>query len=241
MILLIILFIIIVIAGISIYKNWNTISAIYYFATDKGEELEQKKLDTDEKALNAIKDYGIENVRPLNEEETKKLNSGELTEEEAIKIVLGQKDESTDTENTAQSETSKDGKNTTVPGTSNGLTSEELKQKNTEIAELIGKMYVLKAKFTNELAAVEDWVGSEYRKLTEEEKQSTSVKMKIGKEAYAKALALEESCDTQVADIIERLKVLLEETGQNTSLVTEIQAAYDNEKMVAKSFYMSKI
>ncbi len=240
LIILAFLLVVLTIGGVWVYKNWNTVTTMYYVFTGKTEQVQTNKVDTDKRAEEAIKDFGIDSIRPLNEEEIEKLKSGELTEEEAIKIVLGKTDEISNT-STSQNSTNSNKDNSTTD--KKELTSEEIKQKNDEIASLIGKMYVLKAKFNSELASVESWVHSEYakyRKLYEGEVPS-SEKMKIGSAAYSKALSLEADCDGQVKGILDNLTVLLKETGQNTNLVSEIQAAYENEKMVAKSLYMSKI
>lgn len=240
LVILAIVLVALVTAGVLLFRNWNTVSALYYSFTGQSEQVNINKADTDKRAEEAIKDYGIENIRPLDEEETQKLNSGELTEEEAINIVLGKTDESSETSATTANENNGGDKVSEKP---NGLTDEQIKQKKDEIAELIGKMYVLKAKFTNELSAVESWVNSEYSRVRSANGGtiSTAEKWKIGKTAYSKALALESDCDSQVSAILNRLTVLLEETGQSTKLVSEIKTAYENEKVSAKSFYMSKI
>lgn len=238
-ILLIIILVIIVVVGFVIHNYRNYFSAFYHVATNSGERLEEKKLGTDQKAIDAIKEYGIETVRPLTEEETEKLNSGELTEEEAVNIVLGQLDNQAESQ---PAETPNQNQETSVQSpTDKNDDSQALKEKNDEIAQLIGKIYVLKAKFTNELDNVEDWVYAEIKKLTQEEKKSKTAKVRIGREAYSMALALEADCDSQMDDILNRLTVLLEETGQSTALVSEIRKAYENEKTVAISYYMDKI
>lgn len=232
-VLLIILLIILVVVGFIAHKYRNYFSAFYHVATNSGEELEEKKLETDQRAIDAIKEYGIETVRPLTEEETAKLNSGELTEEEAVNIILG------NFEGDGESQQASTPNLDNPPDTS--ADSEALKEKSAEIAQLIGKIYVLKAKFTGELDAVEDWVYAEIKKLTQEERKSTSSKVRIGREAYSMALDLEAECDGQMDDILNRLTVLLKETGQSTSLVSEIREAYENEKTLAISYYMDKI
>ena len=169
-------------------------------------------------------------------EETQKLNSGELTEEEAIKIILGQNEE--DDKNTGSNNSNNGGQGANTSSNSKDQALEqEIKKKNDEIASLIGKMYVLKAKFNSELSAVESWVNSEWRKLYDEygEEIPSGEKVKVGKAAYSKALALEADCDSQVKQILDRVRVLLKETNQSTDRVNQIQEAYDNEKMVAKS------
>lgn len=228
---------ILVVAGFVVYKYHNYFSAFYHVVTNSNEKLEEKKIETDQRAIETIKEYGIETVRPLSEEETAKLNSGELTEEDAVNIVLGRLDSETD--NKPESNTNQD--NPSVNPSDDSTVSEDLNKKNAEIAQLIGKIYVLKAKFTSELDGVEDWVYAEIKKLTPEEKKSKASKVRIGREAYSMALALEADCDSQMDEILDRLTVLLEETGQSTSLVSEIRKAYENEKKVAISYYMDKI
>lgn len=252
-IILVVLFVFIVTIGVLVYRNRNTLFAVYYTATNQGSKLEKMKLDTDKRALEAIKEFGIKDVRPLSEEEEEQLRKGEITEEEAVDLVLGKKDSKTEaTSGSAESASSSTGgkessstAKTELPtATDSGSTTDPNKEKNEEIAELIGELYVLKAKFSNDLSNVEAWVSEKYLLYTSEYgegKIPSSIKTKVGKEAYAKATALETECDTKVNNILTRITTLLKETGQSTSVVDEIKAAYDNEKMLAKSYYMSLI
>lgn len=231
MIILVLLFVFIMTMGIFVYKERDILVPMYCVITNQTNKLEQKKVDTDQEALEAIKDFGITEVRPLSEEESKKLAEGEITEEEAVNIVLGKTEENQEN----PGETSSD---------INNLTSEEYKAKNEEIAQHIGKMYVLKAKFSSDLSGIEDWVKDKYWEYTKEfggtENVPSSVKTKVGKQAYAKALALEDECDKQVNDILARITVLLKETGQSTKVVDEIREAYESEKALAISYYMGQ-
>lgn len=282
-----------IVAGILIYKNWNVITAMYYHYSGNAEELEKNRDDADKRAEEAMKALGIENIRPLTEEETDKLNSGEISEDEAVKLVLGNEEETTD-EQSENTEPQKDSENKTDSG--NDKTSEaessdnktspesekttgtqgagsnagkndssgsgnktntgkndnvkepeespEIKAKKDRIAELIGKMYVLKSKFSKELSAIEDWVNSKYREFCKEyggaENIPSSAKMKVGKKAYEDALALEASCDTEFYAILDEIETLLIETNQSTSVVSEIKSSYESEKKIAISYYMSQ-
>jgi len=232
LVILFALLICIVWAGLFVYKNRNSILAIYYTTTGRLGVLEQNKQNTDERAMQAIKDFGIETVRPLTEEETEQLNSGEITEEEAVDLILGKTD----------TETTPDGGGTTTE--SSTVTTDANSEKNDEIARLIGEVYVLKAKFTSDLESIEDWVNEKYREYTKEYGEGNipySVKAKVGKKAYNDALALEAECDAKMEEILTKLTTLLEETGQSTAVVTEIRAAYENEKLLAKSYYMDQV
>ena len=68
-IILVILFVFIVATGIFVYKQRDTLLPMYYVITNQTYKLEQKKLDTDQRALDAIKEFGIEDVRPLTDDE----------------------------------------------------------------------------------------------------------------------------------------------------------------------------
>ncbi len=245
LVILIIFIALVITAGVLVYKNKNTLIAMYYTFSGQSVKIEQMKEDSDKKAIDAIKDFGIEDVRPLTEEETEALNKGELSEEDAVNLILGK----TDSDKAADVS---DGQNdnTSEPTNSqeavqNGISAEELKEKNDEIAALIGKLYVLKATFSNDLKEIETWVNQQYHILCEEfdgsENIPSSVKTKVGRDAYARALALEADCDSQVGEILNRVNVLLKETNQNSGVVDEIKKSYENEKMAAKSYYMSLI
>ena len=208
--------------------------AIYYKYTNQMDVLEQNKQDTDKKALDTMKEFGVETVRPLTDEETEQLNSGEITEEEAVDIILGKLDAEPE-----ESTTTGEQSNTTSTST-----NDVNKEKNEEIARLIGEMYVLKAKFSSDLKGIEDWVNSKYREYTKEYGEGNipySVKAKVGRKAYNDALALEADCDAKVENILSKITVLLQETGQSTNVVDEIRASYENEKMLAKSYYMDQV
>ena len=268
--------------------------AMYYTYTHKLDVLEQNKQNTDERAMEAIKEFGIETVRPLTEDETEKLNSGEISQEEAVNLILGLdtvetsnggEDNTTSSEGTSTSNnnaekngtdggnsstnadngnkntgnnknngissnknTGNSNKNNGNAGTNTGNTNTNTntnvnQEKNEEIARLIGEMYVLKAKFSSDLKEIEDWVNAKYREYTKEYGEGNipyNVKAKVGKAAYNKALDLETTCDGKVEQILSQITVLLKETGQNTGVVNEIRAAYENEKMLAKSYYMEQ-
>ena len=247
LIILILVAIIISVASVFTVINWNKIHTAYYVLTGKGAELEQKYEKDEEKLQESAKDLGIETIRPLTEEESNKLNSGEISKEEAIDLILGKNEETkppdnngTENDNSNSSEKKENANNKDE----NNSISSEYKEKNEEISWLIGELYVLKTQFSADLTRIEDWVNEQYRALCKEygssENIPTSVKTKVGKRAYEKALALEDECDVKVNDILSKVKVLLKETKQSTVIVDEIKASYENEKSKAISYYMSQ-
>lgn len=236
---LIILALIVVAVGIFAYVNRGIISAVVHGLTVTEEQRLQQKQETDKKTEEAVKQLGVEEIRPLTEAEAEKLSKGELTEEEAIDIIIGKNNETTDTpvkDNTPSGQ--KKPSETKKPEKTDN--SQKIAEANNRIAKLVGKMYVLKSQFTGELKSVEKWVKAEYKKLTAEEKKSISVKTKIGNEAVSKATALEKSCDAQVESILSEISTLLKGSGQSTDLVKQIRKAYEEEKQLTKSYYVSK-
>ena len=247
LIILVLVAIIISVASIFVVKNRNKIHTAYYVLTGKGAELEQKYEEDEEKLQESMKDLGVETLRPLTEEESNKLNSGEISKEEAIDLILGRNEENT-TDNIVPDATKDENDKNSVDventGEKKDAVSEEYKKKNEEISQLLGELYVLKSQFSTELTAIEDWVNSQYRYFCDEyggsENIPSSVKIKVGKRAYEKALALEDECDAKVNEILSRVKVLLKETNQSIVIVDEIRASYENEKSKAISYYMSQ-
>lgn len=240
---LIILALLVVVLGVFAYTNRGNISAVIHGLTVTEEQRLQQKQETDKKTEEAVKQLGVEEIRPLTEEEAEKLSKGELTEEEAIEIIIGKEKENIDAP--AKDDTPSGQKKPTETKTpekpAKTDNSQKIAEANNRIAKLVGKMYVLKSQFTGELKSIEKWVSSEYKKLTAEEKKSIAVKTKIGKEAVSKATALEQSCDAQVEAILSEISTLLKESGQKTDLVKQIRQAYEEEKQLTKSYYVSKI
>lgn len=240
------------------------------------EELENLKVENDKRTEEVLKEAGIENVRPLTDEEEKELVSGNISEQDAVDLVLGkktineiknEKDASSSLQNRSEQSDSQQPGGAKTPDAKDSIednpktddvttdnktdiktnddtnkeTDEKLEAANEEISNLIGKIYVLKSQYTAELSNLENWVISSRRALSKEEKAEklSPAEQEIGRQMYAKAAKLESDCDTQIKSILSELKTLLEQTGQDTSIVSQIRKAYDNEKQIMKSYYIS--
>ena len=88
-ILLIVLAIIIAAILIFAYVQRNNIRAIIYAGMYNQEELRQKNEEVDNQLHSVVQKLPDINVQPLNAEDRQKLNSGELSEEDAIAIITG--------------------------------------------------------------------------------------------------------------------------------------------------------
>ena len=107
-----------------------------------------------------------------------------------------------------------------------------------DATELIGKIYIIEARFTSEINALEDWAVSEYNKTPKPEKAAK--KKELAATGFPKLTALEKSCDAEVNAVLEELSEVLKNAGQSTELVNQIKSAYTNKKKLTKSYYISE-
>ena len=247
-ILIAVLLTVFIVFGLLIYFNLGFIAMVKDGLTYSEDELIKMKEENDEQTKEVLNNLGIEKIRPLTNEEEEKLASGEISEKDAVDLILERKTLD-DIKNTVSSETEKDKapvkeneseKTTTVE--KSGLTQAELDAINEQISSLVGKMYVLKSQFAASLKEVEAWVHAQYSTLSPDEKapKFSSAEQAIGNEMFAKVGVLEKDCDAQVEAILAEIKTLLEKSGQDTALVSSIRSAYNNEKQITKSYYISK-
>ncbi len=202
----------------------DTISVVKTAVENDSETLEQLVIQQKQTTEEALKSVGLESINPLNSEDLEKLKNGEITEEEAIKSIIGQ-----DTaQPPAESKPEDDDKQYAIQ-----------QEANSKVAKLIGKLYVLKAQFESELAGLEGSIISQYTALPPE-KHTYSEKVKLGRQALATATSLEASCDSQVYAILDEVEAILSNAKMDTSTVASIKSAYQSEKKITKSYYLDK-
>ncbi len=109
-----------------------------------------------------------------------------------------------------------------------------------QISQYVAQMYVLKSSFTGQLSGLYNQAISSYDALPSSQKNEAG-KSSIIKELYPKAVALEASCDKQVATILKELEALLVKQGESTELVTKMKTAYYQEKSLVKAQYMNEL
>ena len=256
-ILIAVLLILLMVFGFLIFKYQRLIRAVWDGLTLSSEKIESMQIENEKNTTEIVSKLGVDKIKPLSEDEEKELLEGNITQEEAINIVLGNKtiDEiknektsgnvSKDVSDKSQKDSSNQVVTNNTAQTNNNndsLKQQKIKQANERISTLIGEIYVLKSSFKNELKKVEDWVESEYRALTKEERapKQSPAEQAIGKQMFSKVSALEAECDGKMKSILEEMKTLLQETGQDVSLVNQIRDAYENEKQITKSSYINK-
>lgn len=216
----------------AVVYNYDLIIAVKDGIFETKENLDIKKEENAKKEQEALKEAGVENVRPLTEEEKKEFTEGNITEEEVINIITGK----TTVEEVKQNKNDSKGQasNPKPPAKDNNEN-----KTNEKIAELVGQIYVIEAKFTSELTALERWALSQFEHLpTVEEKRAK--KKELMAYGFPKLSALEKECDTQVSKVLKELESVLKSAGQSTELCRQIEDAYYEKKQITKSYYINE-
>ena len=177
----------------------------------------------------------LENVtiRDLTDEEKTALEKGELSEDEVVdRIVVSDEKKEDVTQQTDKPPVESTEKEESKPPVS------EEKDFDALIAAQIAKMYVLKSQYINYLKSIEQSVIDDYNALPQEQK-NPSGRRSVIMSYYNKGLSLEAECDAKVDIVLGDLEKILKEAGRDKSLIATIRTAYENEKTLQKSYYLS--
>lgn len=109
---------------------------------------------------------------------------------------------------------------------------------NKKVADLVAKVYVIKANFLATLSSFESKVISEYKALPDEQRTGAT-KAKIVSDNMSYVAGLEAQCNAQVKAVTDELTALMKENGKDTALVDAINEAYAREKELKKAYYIS--
>lgn len=215
-IILVVLLVFILAAGFLIYKNRNTLGAIWDSVKLEQSDVEDK-LQKDKESLQTFIDEtdGV-TVRELTEEESKALESGELSEEEVIGII-------------------------TAPNKAPSKDSPPANQKTEEdsaVSQAIAKLYIQKSKYLGNLDSIEAQVRQEYSNMSAEEKKTG--KTTLLAKHLPTVMAWEKECDSVVYGIIDEIKAELEKSGGDLSVIEKLKETYLSEKRAKKSYFINK-
>lgn len=232
-IFLCVLAIFIIIAGIVAWMNFDNIKAIYKATQYNTEEIETQMVENEKKNTEILEKYNQTNIKPLSEEESEKLTKGELTEEEAINLVLGktQQEQPTKPAETNQSQKPEEPVKEEQPAMS--VEDEE------KLGALVAKIYVLKGKY-NQLIADENYsAASDFYSLPKEQ-QTKDKKYERGLTFMRNVLNLQSQCDAEMEIIFTEMTDLLTKNNMSLELVDEIRKAYEEEKELKKAYFVNK-
>lgn len=233
-----IVFLIIVLAlGVLVYKQWNNIDAfIHSLSTteeDTIKELEQNKeqlqhfIDADENI----------SVRDLTEEENAALASGQLSEEEVVKILTGQTPEPTSEPTPAPTPKANAKPSQTAAPTPTPTPTPSAQQK---ISELLAKLYIQKSTYLNKLDTIEANVRQEFISQKDKWESTKAAKKELLAKYLPEVASWEKECDSTVYGIIDEIQAELRANGMDESIVETIKSSYREEKKLKKTYFINR-
>jgi len=197
---------------------------------------------------NALVDEAISkipeiSIRPLTDEERRMLQEGIISEEDAMDILLGDPGTSPPPQN--ENQTDDPGGPDDLPApteehkdVSPAPSQDDRKAKYARIAELIAGIYVMRDSYISKLENIKTAALTEYNALPENER-TESKKRALMLQCISQASKLEAESDEKMDGILSELSSLLKEVGGDMSIVSDIKAAYAEEKALKKAYYMN--
>lgn len=216
----IVLAVLLAVGGICIWQR-NNIRALILSRTMTQAELTEQMTQQQEKTEQAAQEAGV-TVRPMTEEEKEQLRSGEESREALIeRLAEAQKPEETPEQADDAQEAAPD-------------PQAALRE---ELNKCVAEVYVMEAEYTGWLEQANQSAIDEFSALPEAE-QTSSAKYDIGMKYLSAALQKEQECDARMQDVEARIRSLLTQLGESTSLADEIQTTYTEKKATLKAYYL---
>lgn len=207
--------------GVLLWTQINNLNAIKY-ATYTPEEREQVLEENRKEIEEKIQDMMIEPLNPLTKEQEELLNRGELSEKEALQIIMGNIAGNTQNRETMQLSAGKKDKE---------------KESANRVQELIARVYLLRSSFSGQLDGLVAEAKAEY--VAQKRATGKADKASIASKYIGKGHALEGVCDGQMEALLSDISAELNRIGGDTSLVGQIRSAYSAEKSVKKANLLS--
>jgi hypothetical protein len=239
-------------AGAAYWQRGNIKAAIYYFGNSK-EEIAEKLTENERIAAEALEKLPNQPIKDLTEEEKEKLASQEISEEEAIKIILNKSAPAvsatpSETNATVPAQTPAPSSSVKTPEPSENLKtpvpSANEKPSPTpggseqKVTEIVAEIYVLRAHYTDALEAMRLAAIDEYLAIAKEQR-TAAVKQEFAVKYIKLAGALEAECDAKMDDAVSKLEKELKTSGGDLSVIDDVKFTYANEKSLKKAYYLN--
>lgn len=216
--LFIILAFLIIFGGIAIWQRDNIKAVIDSF--NYSEEELSKMIAGNKEALEAELKEKYNIVGTFTEEDEKKIMSGEMSVEEAVAMKLKELDE--------------------INKQNDNISPEAKKKTDKIVSEKIIEFYSLKAYYLGQLGQMEAKVLADYIALPKE-KQNLVGKKELVSKYMSVATALLNQCDAKVDELTKEMETEIKAVGGDLSIIKLVKEAYENEKNLKKSYYISKL
>lgn len=229
--LLIILFLIIIsVAALYIWQKSN-IEAVMDAAKYSGDDIQQQIADSKLDVESELEQYDVVGLRDFTFEEEEQIRRGQLSVEEAVAKIMEES-------GVADYAAASDGNSSSL---SNGGSSADGSTADNKASSQKSEKAVL-TKYTTELYALKATYLGKIGNLIDEAKadrqSGTSTKALVSK-YLGRAASLEKEADSQVEALLSELKTELNSMGADTSIIDTMRSAYENEKKLKKSYYLS--
>lgn len=210
---LVLLVLALIIGGLGYWQR-NNIEALLLSRKMTQEELADKITEHQEKTVEISRQAGVD-VRALTEDERAALNKNEVSREELVDRIAAVQESSP----------------TETPSPDSDAALRE------QLSRLIAEIYVMEAEYTGWLEKANQAAIDDYNALPEAEK-TTANKFNIGSLYLSRALDKEKESDERMAGLEDRIRSVLQQLGEPTSLVDEIHSTYLAEKAAKKAYYL---
>lgn len=217
--------------------QWDNLMAVKMSLSHSREDIAGMMTDNDEKITQAAQKVEGITVRDLTDEEKQALRAGELDQEELLELLTTEETEEageTDLADTP-SQSAPEPAVSEPPAEPSAGNQEDTNQK--KLSKYLAEIYLMKAEYTAWLEDKNDEAIAEYSALDEPER-TTAAKYSIGMRCMKEALEKEKECDARMAEMEQKILDLLTEMGEDTSLVDDIQTAYEEEKGLKKAYFL---
>lgn len=220
----------VVIVGITVFavNQYNNIKAISYMTRYTSKEREVLIRDNSERIDSIMERLPDVNVRPLTDDEEELLNSGEMSEDDALNVIMGK-----DTESNPEIETETVREDVKATAELKQEDGEDIQSKE-KINELVARVYLLRSNFTGKINSLVEQAKAEFIK------GGSSNALGLARKYMNLGLGLEAECDGQIEIILQELSGELEKSGGDMSIIDDIKTAYDNEKSLKKAELIDK-
>ncbi len=200
-------------ASVLLWQRKN-IESIYIGVTQTSEQIARSRNDNQTELISDVNSYMDGEVRELTDEESSKIENGELSLEEVYAEIFEQKNQEIKNENKKVS-------------------------KDEIISKYMSALYRLQSEYTAK-AEVTIHQGAAY--YEKQKKTMVAAKAKQATISHFTPIvrSIERECDGKVNDIIKKLVSELEAIGEKTDISETIMATYHNEKQLKLSYYANK-
>ncbi len=238
-ILLILLILIIAFVALFIWQK-NNIDAIVDATKYSEDDIQQQIVDSKSEVQSELEEHDIVGLRDFTFEEEEQIRKGQLSVDDAIARIMEESDvasnvaasdgNSSNQGNNNKTDNAADN-NKTVNNNAGGASTGSKNQEKAILTEYTQRLYALKATYLGQLGNLIDQAKADHANGAG------------GKELMSKylgqAASLESQADSQVNALLSELTQKLNSIGADTSIVNTMRSAYENEKSLKKSYYLS--